>query len=194
MIGNIAAGLYGVGVAPVLSSYESIATVSVGSGGQSTISFTSIPSTYKHLQIRAILKTTAGSNSDGNGIWRVGNGSVDSGSNYSYHELQGNGSSTYAGGSGSITSFTLGYQTGSSSGATNAFTAYVIDILDYASTTKNKTVRHLDGYDLNGLEGSIWLQSGAWYNSSSAINAITFSNSTNNFAQYSHVALYGIKD
>jgi len=170
-----------------------IAMANVGSAGASTITFSNIPQTYKHLQIRAILKTTTGSNSDGNGIWRVGNGSVDSGSNYSYHELQGNGSSASAGGSGSISSFTLGYQTGSSSTASSAFSAYIFDILDYTSTTKVKTVRHIDGYDLNGAEGSIWVRSDAWYNSSAAINIITFSNSTNNFKQYSQIALYGIK-
>jgi hypothetical protein len=167
-----------------------IALASVGSAGTPTITFNSIPNTYKHLHIRAILKTVANSNSDGNGIWRV-NG--DSGSNYSYHELKGNGSAASATGAGSISAFTLGFQTGSSSTAGSAFAAYIFDILDYASTTKNKTVRHLDGYDLNGAEGSIWLQSNAWYNSSTAINSITFSNSTNNFAQYSQIALYGIK-
>jgi hypothetical protein len=172
-------------------SYESIATVTVGSGGQSTITFSSIPATYKHLQIRAILKTVSNSNSDGNGIWRV-NG--DTGSNYSYHELKGNGSSASSAGAASISAFTLGYQTGSGSGTSNIFAAYIFDILDYASTVKNKTVRHLDGYDLNGAEGSIWLQSNAWYNSSTAINSITFSNTTNNFVQYSQIALYGIKD
>ena len=57
MIGNIAAGIYGVGVTPSTNSYESIATVTVGSGGQSSIAFTSIPSTYKHLQLRAIMRS-----------------------------------------------------------------------------------------------------------------------------------------
>ena len=57
MIGNIVAGTFSAGVAPVTSSYESIATVSVGSGGQSSIVFSSIPSTYKHLQLRAIART-----------------------------------------------------------------------------------------------------------------------------------------
>ena len=38
-------------------SYESIATVTVGSGGAASVEFTSIPSTYTHLQIRAIVRT-----------------------------------------------------------------------------------------------------------------------------------------
>ncbi len=51
MIGAITAGLYGTGVPPVTSSYESIAT-STATG--SSITFSSIPSTYKHLQVRAL--------------------------------------------------------------------------------------------------------------------------------------------
>ena len=39
---------------PVLNSYESIATVTVGAGGTSTITFSSIPTGYTHLQIRGI--------------------------------------------------------------------------------------------------------------------------------------------
>ena len=42
----------------VSNSYESIATVTVGAGGSSSISFTSIPSTYKHLQLRGIINST----------------------------------------------------------------------------------------------------------------------------------------
>jgi hypothetical protein len=173
-------------------SYDALASYTVPSGGVSTITFAGLPTggQYQHLQIRAILKTVANSNSDGNGIWRV-NG--DTGSNYSYHELQGNGSSASAGGAGSISAFTLGYTTGSGAGTSNIFAAYIFDILDYASTVKNKTVRHIDGYDLNGAEGSIWFRSDAWYNAASAINSITFSNTTNNFAQYSQISVYGIR-
>ena len=42
----------------VPTSFDSIATVSVGSGGSNTISFTSIPGTYKHLQIRGIVRSS----------------------------------------------------------------------------------------------------------------------------------------
>jgi hypothetical protein len=173
-------------------SYDALASYTVPSGGVSTITFAGLPTggQYQHLQIRAILKTVVNANSDGSGIWRV-NG--DSGANYSYHELKGNGSSASSAGAASLSSFTLGFQTGSSGTAGNAFAAYIFDILDYAATNKNKTVRHLDGYDLNGTEGSIWLQSNAWYNATSPINSITFSNTTNNFAQYSQISVYGIR-
>ena len=49
----------------ITGSYESIATVTVGSGGSSYIEFTSIPGTYTHLQIRGILRNTGSSSSQG---------------------------------------------------------------------------------------------------------------------------------
>jgi len=53
VIGAITAGLYAGGVPPVTNSYESIATVTVGSGGASSASFSSIPSTFKHDKLLA---------------------------------------------------------------------------------------------------------------------------------------------
>ena len=58
MLNNIVALLGNGAAAGGGTSYESIATVTVGAGGSSSISFTSIPSTYKHLQIRAITRDT----------------------------------------------------------------------------------------------------------------------------------------
>ena len=55
MIGNAIAGLYAGGVPPVTTAYESIATTTLSST-QATITFSSIPSTYEHLQIRWIAK------------------------------------------------------------------------------------------------------------------------------------------
>ncbi len=64
------------------NSYESIATVNVGSSGSSFVEFTSIPSTYKHLQIRANSRYTGYQNS-GAAVYLQFNG--DTGSNYSLH-------------------------------------------------------------------------------------------------------------
>lgn len=191
MIGNIAAGLYGVGVTPSTSSYESIATVTVGAGGQSTISFTSISSTYKHLQIRGILRGT-GSVADYNTTTLTFNS--DTAANYSIHGLQGTGSSAGAYGTANTSNIDCGTLTGNSNTA-NAFGVTVIDILDYASTSKYKTVRSLTGQDSNNTYGIVQFLSGSW-RSTSAITSITLkaSSGTPNFNQYSQFALYGIKD
>ena len=188
---NTISGLLGAAGAAVVGDYESIATVSVTTATPS-ITFSSIPSTYKHLQLRAHIMSTAGAS----GIYgqgRVGNGSVDSGSNYSDHYLAGNGAGTGAG-SGSGSYFrAFGYLSGSQNNAHP--TALVMDLLDYANTNAYKTFRQLYGADSNGV-GEIALGSASW-RSTSAINALTIfafsQGSASNFGQYSSFALYGIK-
>lgn len=182
MIGNITAGLYGVGVTPSTSSYESIATVSVGSGGSSTISFTSIPSTYKHLQLRYIAKTT----SDDVLTFRANS---DSGTNYTIHRLFGNGSSA---GASATVSYNYG-GIGVLGGTADCFAGGVCDILDYASTTKNKTFRILNGRE-NNTSGVVELRSTLWASTSAITQLDFYTDNATNFSQYSHFALYGIKD
>ena len=173
-------------------SYESIATVVVGSGGSSSISFTSIPSTYKHLQIRAILSTVQGTDRGNSALYARFNS--DSGNNYSWHQLKGSGSSASA--TGYFSENTIyGSDTWYSGGAANVFGAMVMDILDYANTSKYKTVRILNGFDSNSAttgNTSVGLNSGLWM-STSAISTITIPNNGFNFKEYSHFALYGIK-
>jgi hypothetical protein len=78
------------------------------------------------------------------------------------------------------------------SGATNIFAGAVVDILEYANTNINKTVRSLQGMDLNG-SGWIYLQSGNW-RSTSAVTSITLNRQYgSNFLTNSSFALYGIK-
>jgi hypothetical protein len=165
------------------TSYESIATVLVGSGGSSTISFTSISSTYKHLQLRWLSKNTSADYT----IRCQFNG--DTSTNYSQHGLNGDGSTAGAYGIGNDTNAPVGVSAGT---ATNVFGGGIIDILDYGSTSKYKTTRTLYGWDANG-SGSVGLLSGSW-RSTSAITSIVLSSFTGNFAQYSHFALYGVKD
>lgn len=184
MLNNIV-GLFGTpGVA---NSYESIQTVSVGSGGQSTISFTVIPATYKHLQIRWLARDNFASDAS-DAIIRFNS---DSGSNYTWHQLVGDGSTAAAYASTSQTSMRAGIVAGSTAGA-NVFAATVLDLLDYANTSKNKTARNLAGYDKNGA-GQVALSSGSWM-STSAITQIDISPRVGtSFSQYSSFALYGIK-
>ena len=165
------------------TAFESIATVTVGAGGAVTVEFTSIPATYSHLQVRFIARSGQSPAS-----MRMTFNS-DSGSNYSYHELNGDGSTAAA-----STAAPLQFiYTGQYFNTTNHFGAGVVDILDYSSTNKAKTARILSGREDNG-SGRIFLHSGAWYNSSTAVTSITFTREPgNNFAQYTTFALYGIK-
>jgi hypothetical protein len=162
------------------SSYESIATVTVGSA-VSSITFSSIPSTYTHLQIRFIAKVATGS---GNYFLQFNS---DTASNYNSHLLYGSGSSALALADSSWAGINL------ISGSTTQFSGGVVDILDYTNTNKNKTVRTLGGFDANG-SGFVNFYSGLWRNTA-AVTSITIRELLNgsNLTQYSQFALYGIK-
>ena len=173
----------------VPTSYESIATINVGGGGAADVTFSSIPSTYTHLQIRGIAQETRATYgiSDGNMQF---NG--DTASNYSRHNIQGTGSAVVANGDANVSFVTLadgmwGTSTGGSFGVS------IVDILDYANTNKTKVVRTLSGDDLNG-SGYLALSSNL-LNSTSAITSISFhpTDDIGTIPQYSSFALSGIK-
>ncbi len=173
---------------PVIGDFESIATVTANTTG--TVTFSNIPSIYQHLQLRAIGRGTQ-SGTFTNMNLRVGDGSVDTGSNYTYHRLIGSGS-------GSATADAAANQTAglfgiSGAGAgTNTFYASIIDILDYDDTNKFKTIRSLSGIDNNG-DGTIYLQSFLW-RGSSAITTIELTlGGGQTLNTNSHFALYGIR-
>jgi hypothetical protein len=170
------------------SSYESIATVTVGSGGSSTVTFSSIPATYTHLQIRGLGRST-NAVTDENLVIQFNS---DTANNYNLHNVYGNGSTVGANATVNYASSYFSRVTGGSSSA-NIFGAFVVDILDYANTNKYKTNRSLSGHDQNG-SGYMTLMSGAW-RSTSAITSITIKvdSAGANIAQYSQFALYGVK-
>ncbi len=191
MLNSIVALLQG-GAGGGGGSYESIATVTAA-GGESTITFSSIPSTYTSLQVRLIAKNTRSADSAwGSNRLRI-NG--DTGTNYTYHELSGDGSTAYASG-GTAFAFAFGPGVpGSGGGNTSTFAAQIIDIHDYAVTTKNKTIRWFGGVDQNTTTASrnvISLFSNLWL-STSAITSLTFSHGDGNWSAGTTISLYGIK-
>ena len=186
-IGSVKA--YGWGsLVSVPNSFESIATVSVGSGGTNNVTFNDIPQTYKHLQVRAIAQSEKSSAVDYLAM-RI-NG--DAGANYTVHLLYGGygtGSSASSYAATGNASYDISEFPASSS--TSVYGALVLDILDYGNTNKYKTIRHLGNNDRNGA-GQVQLSSGLWL-STSAITSLSFYFAANDIAQYSHFALYGIK-
>jgi hypothetical protein len=168
-----------------VGAYDSLATVTLASSAAS-VTFTGIPQNYRHLQIRAIARsTTAGTAQDE--IQLTING--DTGSNYAYHFIYGNGSSPVASNGVSQTYIRSAFAPRASATA-NAFGGLVLDVLDYSNSLKNKTIRSLSGADLNDTNGIIAICSGLWRNTN-AITSITFKpESGNSFPQYSSFALY----
>ena len=175
------------------TAYDSIATVTLSSG-QASIEFTSIPSTYKHLQIRAIAKNVTTGAADYDAIRMTVNS--DTGSNYTWHSIESQAASNLVA-SAAASYPTAFYRSGgimrSGTGQTNAFTGAIIDILDYQNTSKYKTFRGMSGTEYAGTYAYLLFTSGMWQ-STSAITSIKFVVDTAaNFAQYSSFALYGIK-
>ena len=170
------------------TSYESIQTVNVTSN-TATISFTSIPSTFKHLQIRAIAKATR--TSSGQTTFRYQFNS-DTATNYSYHRLFGDGASVVSDG-GPNQNYGYLYFGANTNDTANSFGASVWDILDYTNTNKAKTIRYIGGVSNNNTTGGVSMGSSAWFGTS-AVNRIDISTDGGwNFLQYSSFALYGIK-
>jgi hypothetical protein len=178
-------------LAAVPTSYESIATVTVGGGGSASASFTSIPATYTHLQLRWIGRASQANT--GLGVYmRINN---NTGSNYARHSLRGNGSAASAANSVSTTEISLGGVPGSSS-PSGMFGAGIIDILDYTNTNKYKTIRSMQGTNQNTTaDDNIFFVSGFMFANTNAVTQIdVVADSTGvGFVEYSQFALYGIK-
>jgi hypothetical protein len=170
-------------------SFESIATVTVGSGGAANVEFTSIPQTYKHLQIRALARsTTPTGSSASNEMWIRFNS--DTASNYASHELNsfGTGRQSYAKTSTAGPRLSLALPRDATTA--NVYGSSIITILDYTNTNIYKTVRTLYGWNAGGSHTGM---SSVHWRSTSAITSITFLGEQDNFKQHTTFALYGIK-
>lgn len=188
---NVISGVHGAPTPPVTGSYESIATTTVTASGTASITFTGIPQTYKHLQVRYTTRSTWAGNTTIANLMRAGNGSIDSGNNYAFHRLVGNGTAANSYGSATQNVMYAGYSW-AADGLANSFGSGVIDILDYTNTSKYKTFRTIGGVEGNG-SGFVNFHSGLWQ-STSAINQLYFfTEGSQDYAVGSKIALYGIK-
>lgn len=168
-----------------IQGYNSIATVSYSSGSGGDVTFSNIPLGYRHLQIRAFIRDTR---ADTTATWFL-QFNADTGTNYSYQGMEQNGTSI-----GSISSLNTNSIQGINSAAqtgSSRFAAAVIDIFDANQTNKFKTVTYQSGFSNNGSTARLYTAAGTWRNTS-AITSISFKPNTA-FAQYSHIALYGIQ-
>lgn len=160
-------------------AYDALSTVTVGATAVSSITFAGIPNTYKHLQIRGVVLTSGATNP----TWQI-NGDTTSG-NYKGHHLWGTGTTAAA----NDQSGTVYWNYNPSASFPSAF---VMDWLDYSSTTKNKTMRTLAGSDTNGGTAEIALWSGL-YMSLNPITSIALNGNGVNFTQNSQFTLYGVR-
>lgn len=171
------------------TAFELIETITLSSAANS-ITFSSIPSTYKHLHLRFAIKESVSSSSGPLRVYGQLNNDATLGA-YDSHRFTGDQSSpasqnamgnTYfvwsavmAGGNTDVPVFSVGY----------------LDITDYASSVKNKTIRSFSGYP--DATSRIEFGSGLWKNTSS-VNSIKLFPEQNGFRAPSRFSLYGIKE
>lgn len=162
-----------------------IQSVTVGSGGASSIDFTSIPSIYTDLCINLSLRDSQGGTA--NAAYVSFNGSTSS---FSARYLQGQPSLSPQVNSGSLARF-IGNAV--SSGATSStFASIQLYIPNYAGST-NKSYSADAVTENNATEAFSNLVAGLWSNTA-AINQVTVSASGGTFVQHSTAYLYGVKN
>ena len=166
---------------PAGATYEPIATTTLGSA-QSSITFSSISSSYTDLRVTLFTNTNSASNEF---FYLEFNG--DTATNYSTTKLWGNGTSALS----ARVSSASNIEAGRSSGVSNIWSFTKMDIFGYAGST-NKTVLCESSCDLNG-SGSVWRNVGLW-RSTSAINQVKLLAAGGvNFNSGTVATLYGIK-
>lgn len=186
----------GAGVTPIVGDFESIQTITVGSGGAANIEFTSIPQTYTHLQIRFIARDNRATY--GSDDFKMQINGQTSANYYTNHRIYGTGASSGSEGystSSGIQGYLMGVPSASGSSA-NVFGVAIVDILDYRNTNKLKTFRSLSGVENNSSNGNtlgaVLLFSGT-YLDTTAISSIKVSPGNGTLInQYSSFALYGV--
>jgi hypothetical protein len=159
-----------------------ISSVTVGSGGASSIDFTSIPSTYTDL----VLKLSARGD---NGIWGILLGFNGSSSSFTNKFLEGNGSSAS---SSSLAQF-IGEEDATAHTA-NTFGNLEVYVPNYTSSNyKSFSSDYVE--ENNATQAYSGFTANLWSNTA-AINRITLTiyGSSRNFSQYSTAYLYGVKN
>lgn len=165
------------------ADFELIATA-YGDGSSGSITFSSIPQTYTHLQIRfaTVLTTNASSQ-----LCLRMNGVTTA--SYSMHRLYGNGSTAYSTGNSSTGYIQL---IGESSGLSTVASAGVVDLYDYTNTNKNKTIRAMSAGRKDAFSREISLNSGAFM-STAAVSSLTLVTTGGVYATSTRFSLYGVK-
>jgi hypothetical protein len=136
---------------------------------------------YKHLQLRITgQRATTGGNTLSMQL------NSDTGSNYTFHRLESDGSSVYTNAGTARTNMAVGQIVGNNM----QWTAYICDILDFASASKNTTIRALTGY---AGGHNIGLYSGAWLNTAAVTSIKLFVEAGTNFSSGSRFSLYASK-
>ena len=171
-------------------TYSKIASVTVGSGGVSSIDFLAIPQNYTDLVLKASLRSNFAAETDKyvNLTFNSSNASI-----YSTRELLSSGA-TVASLSWSNMAQNYIFEAAAAAATANTFGNLELYIPNYSGSTF-KTISNDGVTETNAASGTnrlLSLSASIWANSA-AINQITLTSPSSTFNQYSTATLYGIK-
>lgn len=166
------------------TTYKAIATVTVGSGGASSIDFTSIPATYTDLVVKISARTNWSNSVNADGINIQPNSSTSSRTN---KRLYGSGS---AAGSDSNTN-PIAATNASCTASTFGNAEFYIP--NYAGSN-NKSLSADGVSETNATTTYAGLAAFLWSNTSAITSLKLVPENGTSFDQYSTATLYGIKN
>lgn len=167
------------------NTLKKIQTITVGSGGASSIEFTSIPQTYTDLKLVLSARSTT---SDSTNPWKFATISFNGNtSNRTTRFLSGNGSTASSASDTTIYTWVAGHNATAS-----VFGNAEIYIPNYTSAN-NKSLSIDTVTENNATASYMNLQAGLWSNTA-AITQVTITLDTGNFVQYTTATLYGISN
>jgi hypothetical protein len=168
------------------NTFELIASNTVGSGGVSTVTFSSIPSTYTDIAILASVRTAL---ADPTGsVTFTANGST---SGYTNRILFGDGASAGSFANNTTSKGYVGIVTGNTATA-NTFGSVLLYCPNYAGSTNKSFSADVVGEN-NATTAYAAINAILWSNTA-AITSITLDGNGSNFLQYSSFYLYGVKN
>lgn len=170
------------------TTFEKIATVTVGSGGASSMDFTSIAADWTDLVLKVSSRDTNGTANNGYATLQF-NGSTSS---YSNRWIRGDGSNTPISSTGLTSGIDggIGQAMDSAGNTASTFASVEFYIPNYAGS-QYKSTSNDSASEQNGTTAYMGLNAGLWSNTA-AITSISIKPTTL-FAEYSTATLYGIK-
>jgi hypothetical protein len=168
-------------------AYELISTA-FGTGSSGVVTFSSIPQTYKHLQIRTVTKNNGSSSETGKQIRVTYNGVTTA--SHASHALRGSGTSVIANETWTNLAYILTAFGNAGSTNANVFGTCIFDLLDYADSNKNKTLRTFNGHHDTAMY--VGIQSG-FFPATTAITSLTLTAGNGTYDAASRFSLYGIR-
>ena len=162
-------------------TYKLISSVTVGSGGASSIDFTSIPQTYTDLVLKVSSRMTNGSNNDL--IYLTLNSSTSS---FTTRWLYGSGSGTSSATDARLLGWTSNYND-----TANTFGNAEVYIPNY--TGSNYKSVSWDGVGENNATAAEASLSAQLWSNTAAITSVSLVPGAGTFVQYSTAYLYGVE-